>query len=989
MVNYSNCTRNELISVCKSRNIKNISNKKKEELIKIVKKGGYNSTKLKRFEKLLLILYGINSNKYKSIDIKLDYREIIYLILIRLVLNNSKNIEEYDDISKNFYNKIDEIEDHEVKLFIYFFVKTNLKKKEYNTHTLNVPSLISGNKKLEFSNEFNNISSLKENRDEIYKFFDKLSKLTDDQKEFFKEIYYIFVTKNVKKLNLKKYELENFNFNIGMLTPFNLSIYGNFQDKFIEQMDDKLVNDLINFKPKTDELSLNSLGFAIFVGNYQAVEYLLKKGADFRNVFDSRSMKNSFFSSKYSPDAITFSLLLYYSLIEEGDSSIILSRLIYYQPIKSNNQNINKQKHKINFIKEVINLILPKFEEKSNVNLLGYKDGYTARTLLKKSFKNTKSFDILEKLKIIKNLPQEVKNNITNFYNKIKNQKKKIKENKFMVKKIQKILPFGSEKKSNSNNKIERLEERNSLLSSVHKEQSGGGLSLDIGISFGLLASGALGLVFGCTLATFGLCFIIVLSVTLTSVIAYTGYKGYKYQKKLYINNIDKYLDNNMDIESSNYLKNITLNDLNIDNGIKILKTLNNENSKISKNSFLRKFVINYQLNIDLESDIMLKISKILPKIHNSLIIKDTAIEYLKKKKSDYILNIFNNGKIFPNDKKGFLVTKARVPVVQQGRMYDFYLSMYLYIKSIVLNKKNPLSINCYLIFNNKYFDKSILDYNKKLYNDMKLFLRNNNILNKNLTKNESIKFNQEVNLKINELITWYNNTVLKPNYKNIKTHNDLRLILNRNINSKFFIFLTDDQFKKIYNILLNEPNNLQRLENIRIVIYDELLIKKKLITTFVQYFIKNNINNNNLISNEYKYYITEFDVKNNKKSNEFLLDKYSDLREKSVTYFYWSNILYFLYKDQKMGLIEFIIKYNIGEMYYKKVEIKFENVNNINNLKGLYIIDNWFDENLQSKNKQDVKTFKIYTDLDLAIKKNLELKIIDYYINLIENRNE
>ena len=56
------------------------------------------------------------------------------------------------------------------------------------------------------------------------------------------------------------------------------------------------------------------------------------------------------------------------------------------------------------------------------------------------------------------------------------------------------------------------------------------------------------------------------------------------------------------------------------------------------------------------------------------------------------------------------------------------------------------------------------------------------------------------------------------------------------------------------------------------------------------------------------------------------------------MTYFYWSNILYFLYKDQKMGLIEFIIKYNLGEMYYNKLEIKFENEDNINNLKD-YIL--------------------------------------------------
>ena len=41
----------------------------------------------------------------------------------------------------------------------------------------------------------------------------------------------------------------------------------------------------------------------------------------------------------------------------------------------------------------------------------------------------------------------------------------------------------------------------------------------------------------------------------------------------------------------------------------------------------------------------------------------------------------------------------------------------------------------------------------------------------------------------------------------------------------------------------------------------------------------------------------------------------------------------------------------------------------------------------IYSQSEQDVKTFKIYTDLDLAIKKS-ELKIIDYYINLIENRN-
>ena len=79
----------------------------------------------------------------------------------------------------------------------------------------------------------------------------------------------------------------------------------------------------------------------------------------------------------------------------------------------------------------------------------------------------------------------------------------------------------------------------------------------------------------------------------------------------------------------------------------------------------------------------------------------------------------------------------------------------------------------------------------------------------------------------------------------------------------------------------------------------------------------------------------------------------------------------------------------NISEMYYRKLNIKYENVNNIQDIQDFYVIDNWLDENLDSKNKPVLKTFKIYTDLDLAIKKNLELKIIDYYINLIENINK
>ena len=61
-----------------------------------------------------------------------------------------------------------------------------------------------------------------------------------------------------------------------------------------------------------------------------------------------------------------------------------------------------------------------------------------------------------------------------------------------------------------------------------------------------------------------------------------------------------------MDKESSNYLKSLTLDDLNIDNDVRILKHLIMKILKY-QNIVLSKFVA-YQLNIDLESKIMLKI---------------------------------------------------------------------------------------------------------------------------------------------------------------------------------------------------------------------------------------------------------------------------------------------------------------------------------------------------------------------------------------------
>ena len=97
-------------------------------------------------------------------------------------------------------------------------------------------------------------------------------------KKFFKDIVNIIkYNKKIKNLDFSIYKLDNFNFNVGMLTPLNIAIYGNFHEEFIEKINNNSISNLINFKPKTNILSLNSLGFAIFVGNYQAVEYLLEK----------------------------------------------------------------------------------------------------------------------------------------------------------------------------------------------------------------------------------------------------------------------------------------------------------------------------------------------------------------------------------------------------------------------------------------------------------------------------------------------------------------------------------------------------------------------------------------------------------------------------------------------------------------------------------------------------------------------------------------
>lgn len=152
MVNYSNCTKNELISVCKSKNIKNVYNKKKEELIKILKKGG-NNDEFKSFEKLLLILYGIKSNDINYLDLNLDYKELNYLQLIRFILNKGK-------ITEEIKKKINNVKDKEVGIFIYSITNIIINNKSKNNN-INNRFLINEGNKIEISEKFKNIEDRK------------------------------------------------------------------------------------------------------------------------------------------------------------------------------------------------------------------------------------------------------------------------------------------------------------------------------------------------------------------------------------------------------------------------------------------------------------------------------------------------------------------------------------------------------------------------------------------------------------------------------------------------------------------------------------------------------------------------------------------------------------------------------------------------------------------------------------------------------------
>ena len=299
MVNYSFYSKNNLINICKSRNYKNISNKKKEDLIKLIKKGGYNDNngnKLETFEKLLLITFGIDLDKIKYKQIYLDYKELEYLRLIKFLINP----EHYIDIDT--IDKIKNISDKKVIIFLFLLLETL--KFNINNDKRSFSDLMSEMFKeniltnLEFSDEFlkdkkiNQINELKK------KILGSIGSLSTKQVTFMKDIYDSSRSyKKIKKLNdikliqnnnknfvnlkkKKEEELKNkldshentvskytkgvfFNCNFLLFTPINISIYNDSLEQFIQFINNNIKREVLNFIPNTDDVQLNSLGFAI------------------------------------------------------------------------------------------------------------------------------------------------------------------------------------------------------------------------------------------------------------------------------------------------------------------------------------------------------------------------------------------------------------------------------------------------------------------------------------------------------------------------------------------------------------------------------------------------------------------------------------------------------------------------------------------------------------------------------------------------------
>ena len=1038
MVNYSFYSKNDLINICKSRNYKNIFNKKKEDLIKLIKKGGYNhnnGNKLETFEKLLLITFGIDLDKIKYKQIYLDYKDLEYLRLIKFLINS----EHYVDTDT--IDKINNISDKKVIIFLFLLLETL--KFNINNDKRSFGDLISEMFKenilanLEFSDEFlkdkkiNQINELKK------KILEKVGNLSTKQVTFMKDIYDSSRSyKKIKKLNdikliqnnnknfvnLKKKKEEElkkklrsyentvskytkgifFNCNFLLFTPINISIYNDSLEHFIQFINNNIKREVLNFIPNTDDVQLNSLGFAIFTGKVKYIKLLLDNGVDFRKV------------TKDNEDALTFALQMYYVIIKNNYG-------------KNNNNKNNNNNKIIEFtvcteqeILQIIEILIPYYQEKSNVSLLGH------RGIKKYITKGNPKFIISEILKKLNN--GLFKNEFENKIEKTKEQIRKI--NKLIEKQKEELKnAFYLSRKPifNKFRKKQKFEEEepliNGIQTSLNNQIGGSKTSTFTFIQFILLISGGLSFVFACGASTGGICFLVLIIAYLvfvtTGTIVYTS----KSLKTKINDNIDNYFKDNI-VE-----KDVLGEFLQLSNNINTINFKKYHNTKIELFSISPKNEIGLQVVISQIAMVIIeknKIYKYLSNINNEKFQylnvfnkgnnkgiygidntkrffkdKDINIDNFNYYKLLFHENNQNNEKIM-NKFKGFTVdTDTKYKINKNNRYTVNYRNFDFYMNQFIVMKDNPNMslLEFYLFSKYKKFTYHYCNYALKLKETMDNFLNNRkNNTNKLRSFTYTDKYENLLKTEIGKSIEKFFNDLNKT--ENVSSKNVTKNLINH-INKNCKIGYSNNTYNDIKNFdFISKADSNQNYKDSTIVLFVALCKKKKLMMEeFIEYFIENEIKDGN-IKKEYELYLTKFNVKRNTGyTKDYILKKYVDLHERSGLYQIWMNTLCaYSANRENMNDLEFIIRFASNNFENFKPKIKYHNDQNIYYKNSdFYLLTENFREQFPKDGGpihfQNLKNIVVYQDKKDILNK-YEIKFYDYICrhveeNLLNNNGE
>ena len=747
------------------------------------------------FEKLILILF----DKYDKKDhLLLSVDELNYLNFIRDSLK--KGSEDVIRKALNTFSSNSNIEDKKVKVLMITLIKLFVAKDFDYPYPV-----ISSNKK-EFITET---------------FIERIGHHTFNQIN--ESLNYISTVLNENQKNLLKqidegnYEIleeykETLNFNIGLLTPINIVIQKNNLDdldRFISAINknsNQKIADIINYIPPSDsyqELYLSSVGFSVFTKkSIDVIDKLLENGGDFRNVWNG-----SKFVREMNNDILSLTIIILYNKLQTV-KNIPQNKSIY----KNSNQN---------YVKMLITKYLPRYTEKSNLNLLGYKGikgfkifskkkltPHNVLQKLKEQSKNLiKDYNLTQKKYIElsdnnKRLPfKKMYKNVANFLNNtgkpfinkfnenIKNINKQIENQKGKTK-----------KKLGMRTTYKNTEEITPLL-------TGGSIS---GILFSIISIlGITGFFTICGASTGGTCFIVALILLLCGIsgLIYTTSTA----KNKIIKNIEKYLKK---IEGT---KNLS-----------ILFRYNYDFIKRKNIGNIEKIASHYY------GKEQLHLGKLLHLVDSDFNYYSRITEYLnniKNSNSNAIKTSYDlfNTTFYEKDKEMFLIDK-KLSVKssdnsnsnKQSRDYLMLINLYL-----ILRDYPKFSFHYYfLVGQNMYYSNRFLNYIYKLYNEMTAFIKNSNStkpkfidfvkqLKKNI-KNNNGNMKKEYKFYIAESNQKQINES-KENYKNQKYKNlDLQTIDHKypdlsyikiNLDNKVTYSLTGYliRLEKIYNLCLEK----------------------------------------------------------------------------------------------------------------------------------------------------------------------------------------